>query len=89
MAELNGHLQSREGARLPRLEVRAFNLDEGTDRRAFLAHKVREVPVPGSSRTVPYDPLKRIGVGVSKLGTSRAVAIGAYAFALEQLDGKR
>ena len=42
--------------------------------------------MPGSGRKVAYDPLKRIGVGLSRLGTSRAVAIGAYAFALAELD---
>jgi glucokinase len=35
---------------------------------------------------VQYDPLQRIGVGMSRLGTSEAVAIGAYAFALRKLD---
>jgi glucokinase len=89
MAELNGHLQTREGARIARFESRAFNLDDGTDRRSFMAHKVREIPVPGSTRTVEYDPLKRIGVGVTKIGTSRAVALGAYTFALSALDGER
>jgi glucokinase len=42
--------------------------------------------VPGSGRKVAYDPLKRVGVGLSRLGTSRAVALGAYAFALAELD---
>jgi glucokinase len=42
--------------------------------------------VPGSDRKVAYDPLKRVGVGLSRLGTSQAVAIGAYAFALAELD---
>ncbi|HPV55575.1 MAG TPA: ROK family protein, partial [Tenuifilaceae bacterium] len=37
-------------------------------------------------REVDYDPLKRFGVGLSRLGTSHAVAVGAYAFALKKLD---
>ena len=48
-----------------------------------------EVTVPGSTRKVAYDPLQRIGVGLSRLGTSQAVAIGAYAFALTALDTSR
>jgi glucokinase len=44
--------------------------------------------VPGSGRQVAYDPLQRIGVGLSRLGTSRAVAIGACALALSALDGR-
>jgi len=86
IAELNATLTTADGGRVPRLEVRAFNLEDPAERAAFLASEAREIPVPGSDRTVLYDPEKRIGVGVSKLGTSRAVALGAYAFALEALD---
>jgi glucokinase len=35
---------------------------------------------------VAYDPLKRIGIGLSRLGASKAIAVGAYAFALNSLD---
>ena len=31
---------------------------------------------------------KRIGVTISKLGASRAISVGAYAFALSQLDAQ-
>ena len=41
--------------------------------------------MPGSDRTLEYDPLQRIGVGMSRLGTSEAVALGAYAYAVKQL----
>ena len=54
-------------------------------RDEFLGSEVREIAVPGSTRTVRYDPLPRTGAGISRLGTSEAVAIGAYAFALRQL----
>ena len=51
----------------------------------FLKGEARTIQVPRSDRTVAYDPLQRIGVGMSRLGTSEAVALGAYAFALNQL----
>ena len=35
---------------------------------------------------VEYDPQKRIGVAISKLGASKAISTGAYTFALNQLD---
>jgi glucokinase len=37
------------------------------------------------TRCLAYDPLQRVAVGMSRLGTSEAVAIGAYAFALQKL----
>ena len=71
---------------LPRLEMKVFDLEDEAQRGEFVRGATREVPVPGSSRRVSYDPLERTGVGLSRLGTSRAVAIGAYAFALGELD---
>ena len=50
--------------------------------------ETREITVPGSRKKIAYDPLQRIGVGISRLGTSEAMAIGAYAFALHKLDLK-
>ena len=52
----------------------------------FLTGDIREIEVPFSNKKLQYDPLKRIGVGFRRLGTSRAVSIGAYAFALNKLD---
>jgi glucokinase len=75
-----------EGSGFRRLIPRAFNLEDDADREAFLRGEAREIPVPGAGRTVRYDPMQRTGIGVSRLGTSEAVAVGAYAFALAQLD---
>jgi glucokinase len=41
--------------------------------------------VPDSDRLIEYDPLQRLGVGMSRLGTSEAVALGAYGYALSKL----
>jgi glucokinase len=71
---------------VPRLEMKAFNLEDPAERDAFVKGETREIEVPGSGRKVVYDPLQRVGVGLSRLGTSRAVAIGACAFALKSLD---
>jgi glucokinase len=85
VAEMNSAYETPSGP-VRRLEVKTFNLEDPGGREAFVKGEVREVVVPGSGRKVAYDPLKRIGVGLSRLGTSRAVALGAYAFALAELD---
>ena len=85
VAEMNSSYETPSGP-VPRLEVKAFNLEVPAEREAFVKGDAREVVVPGSDRKVAYDPLKRVGVGLSRLGTSQAVAIGAYAFALAELD---
>jgi glucokinase len=84
--EMNGTLAALNGRQIPRTELKAFNLEDESQMAAFLRGEAREIAVPGTDRKVIYDPLKRIGVGLSRLGTSRAVAVGAYAFALHALD---
>ncbi len=83
---MNGSYPRPGGGTTPRMESRAYDLGDEDGRRAFLAAGSREVPVPGSDRTVTWAREKRVGVGVTRLGTSRAVSIGAYAFALDALD---
>lgn len=86
MKELNGALEMYEGDPADRMEMKAFFLDDPTGRVAFLASSCKKVLVPGTAETVDYDPVKRMGVMITKLGTSKAIAFGAYAFALNELD---
>ena len=84
--EMNHKFETPGGGSLSRLEIRAFNLENEKDLRKFIAGNTQEIQVPFSEKKITYDPLKRIGVGVSRLGTSKATSIGAYAFALNKLD---
>jgi glucokinase len=70
---------------LRRLIPRAFNIEAAAERETFLKGETKEITVPGSTRKILYDPMQRTAVGLSRLGTSEAVAIGAYAFALSKL----
>jgi glucokinase len=69
-----------------RLIPEAFNLEDADELIRFLEPTTRQIAVPGSARKARYDASPRIGVGLSRFGTSHAVAIGAYAFALRKLD---
>ena len=66
--------------------MKAFFLDDPADREAFLAPTTRQIIIPGTTETVDYDPVKRAAVVITRLGTSKAIAFGAYAFALNELD---
>lgn len=83
--ELNSTYTGPTGNKLRRLASAAFNLEDSAQLGLFLKGETRTIKVPGSERALAYDPLQRVGVGMSRLGTSEAVAIGAYAFALKQL----
>ncbi|MFA6004016.1 MAG: ROK family protein, partial [Elusimicrobiota bacterium] len=68
-----------------RLVPKAFNFEDPAQQEQFLKGDKRKITVPGSQRQIQYDPLQRTAIGMSRLGTSEAVAVGAYAFALHQL----
>ncbi|TWT73411.1 ROK family protein [Allorhodopirellula solitaria] len=84
--EMQGSIASYDGDRMDRIVQKVFNLQCPEQTQRFLAGAAKTIPVPGTSRTVSYDPMKRIGIGTTVLGTSQAVGIGAYAFALHQID---
>jgi len=86
--EMNGHIKSLNGKDFNRLEVKVFDLEDETQFAEFAIGEQKIINVPKSNNTISYDPLKRIGIGLSKLGTSKAIAIGAYSYALHQIDTK-
>jgi glucokinase len=89
IAEMNGKYRAPNGEHFRRLIPRAFNLEDPAQLNEFLKGETKELRVPGSSRMLRFDGLQRTGVGISRLGTSEAAAIGAYAFALARLDESR
>ncbi len=86
VAEMNRYFETHDNGKVERMEVKAFNLEDPKSHELFIKGNPKEIKVPYSDRKIMYDPLKRIGIGVSRLGTSRAVSIGAYAYALKQVD---
>ncbi len=54
----------------------------------FLRMSQKRVKIPGSSNSVIYEPVKKIGIITSNLGTSKAISLGAYNFALSNLKNK-
>jgi glucokinase len=88
IGEMNSLYTAPSGERFRRLFPRAFNLEDPAQLEVFLKGETKELKVPGSARTVRFDGLPRVGVGISRLGTSEATSIGAYAFALRALENK-
>jgi len=84
--ELNSKFILENGIEINRLDMKAFNLEDEDDLKKFIKDEDREITVPGSNEKIIYNPLKKTGVGISKIGTSKAISIGAYAFALNLLD---
>lgn len=85
VGELNSNYTGPNGNTYRRVASPVFNLEDPSELETFLKGGRKNIQVPGSTRTLEYDPLQRLGVGISRLGTSEAVALGAYAFATRKL----
>ncbi|MBN2319120.1 MAG: ROK family protein [Acidobacteria bacterium] len=83
--EMNDYYSDFNANRFRRLASTVFDLQNPAQINAFLKGNVREITVPGGDKKVTYDALQRVGVGLTRLGTSEAVSIGAYAYALNRL----
>lgn len=86
LKELRSSLSTLGNDEVRRVQMEVFNLDDPSEWDAFAKGNTRTLPVRGTNLTVEYDSMKRIGVMTSKLGASRAISTGAYAFALSQLE---
>lgn len=88
LKELRSTLRTVAGEEVSRVQPVIYDLDDDAQFEQFARGQARPLKVFGSDRVVEYDPHKRLGVSISKLGASNAIAIGAYAFALSKLDRK-
>jgi len=84
--EMNSNFTRPDGTQFRRLVANVYNLEDKNELQKFLQGSTKEIIVYGTDRKVKYDPEMRIGVGISKIGTSKAISIGAYAYALNSLD---
>lgn len=83
--EMNGSRETMNGNLFSRLQMKAYNLEDESERALFFENESKTVKIPGSSNSVIYEPAKKIGVTVSKLGTNRAIALGAYHLMLKAI----
>lgn len=86
LREMRGRIDTLAGDAIDRLRMKVYDLDDEAEFAAFAKGEHQTLAVYGTNRTVDYDPQKRIGIMISKLGADRAISVGAYAFALNELD---
>ena len=89
LKELRSKMHTIAGDELNRVQMKVYDLDSEEEFKEFAKGDQRTLKVYGTDRYVAYDPQKRIGVAISKLGASNAISVGAYAFALSQLDAQK
>ena len=86
LESMRGKIHTLDGDELNRVQMKIYNLDDEEEFAAFARGEQRSLKVYGTDKEVIYDPQKRIGVAISKIGASKAISVGAYTFALNCLD---
>lgn len=86
MEELNFKYHPSNVDEMPRLVQKVFNLDDEKERNGFFKDYSKTLPIPGTDRTISYDPLPRLAVATSSRGANESIALGAYAYALDQIS---
>lgn len=84
--ELNGAFSTLNGSKLPRLIHSVYDLENEYHRKRFISSSEEHISIPGTDRTASYLKEKKTGIGLSRLGANQAVSIGAYYYALDQLN---
>jgi len=85
MEELNSNFHPSDTEKLPRLVQKVFNLDDEKEQKAFYKDYSKTLPIPGTDKSISYDPLPRLAIATSRMGGSEAISLGAYAYALQQI----
>ena len=84
--EMNGSRETLNGNLFSRLQMKAYNLEDENESALFFENESKTVKIPGSSSSVIYEPAKKVGIITSNLGTNKAISLGAYCFALNNLN---
>lgn len=86
LREMRSTLSTVKGETVARVQPQVFDLDSDDDFTLFAKGDPVEIEVPGTSRKVIFERAKQTGVATSKIGASKAISIGAYNYALSQID---
>ncbi|MCT4603342.1 MAG: ROK family protein, partial [Marinifilum sp.] len=86
MQEINGQYYTALGEKQARLIQKVYNIDKEEEFKEFIKDRSREIIIPETDKSLKYDPEPRLAISSSKLGASKAISIGAYAYALKEIN---
>lgn len=87
--ELRSPHYTSKGEEILPIQSEVYDLTDEKDTALFLKNETCRVKVPFSDKEATYHFRKKTGIGISFLGTNRAISLGAYAFALQYLDKRQ
>lgn len=83
---VRGKMQRLDGEQISKIAGKVYDLDDPEELRQFIKGEQRSIKIYNSEIEVTYDPQKRIGIALTKVGASKASSLGAYTFALNHLS---
>jgi predicted NBD/HSP70 family sugar kinase len=83
--EMRSRIRTMSGDELNRVQMNVYNLDDEAEFKKFASGSSTKIKVYGTDKEVVYDPEKRIGITISDIGASNAVALGAYLYAIDNI----
>jgi hypothetical protein len=83
--EMRSRIRTMSGDELNRVQMNVYNLDDEAEFKKFAAGNSTKIKVYGTDKEVVYDPEKRVGITISDIGASNAVALGAYLYAIDNI----
>ena len=83
--EMRSNVATISGEIVARVQSKVYNLQKEEEFQQFAKGNQQPLNVFGTQKEVIYDPQKRIGIAISKLGAEVATSLGAYAFALQKV----
>ena len=86
LEEMRGTMKRVGDTNVPRLQMDVYDLNDPKELLLMLKREDCEVRVPDSNDYVPYIRRKKIGITISRMDTSMAINLGAYNYALNELD---
>lgn len=86
MEELEGKLGTFSGEYFSRLQMKVLNIEDEQQVAELLQPDSETIKAYGTTYSVPYARVKKTAIAISHRGTNRTIALGAYAFALNELN---
>ena len=84
--EMNGELGRIDDTSVPHLQMDVYDLTDEQQTQEFLRTETATAIVPASKMEVTYFKHKKTGVAISTIDTSLLINLGAYNFALNEID---
>ena len=86
--EFNGTIGRFSGETFPRMQIKVYDLTDMSNIHEFVKDASVTIKVPVFGDEIVYDKEKRTALMISRLGASKAISLGAYTYALAQIDAK-